>query len=66
MNASAPETIIVESRLLGDVKLEGWKNEATRTTFMRELESLMERHNVDRIDVCWSRNALLKEAKGGG
>ena len=48
-------------RLVGNVKLGGNASRERGASFLRELESIMERYNVDMVSVSWSRNALLSE-----
>ena len=52
-----------KSCLVGDVKLSPHANEKDCIDFLNELEQLMIKYDIDKIDIGWNRNALLTPTK---
>lgn len=48
------------SRLAGDIKCANPRNPEYCETIMRQLEEFMIEHDLDKIDIGWSRSGMLK------
>lgn len=51
--------------LVGDVRTTNPSNPEYFETILRELEEFMIHHSIDKIDVSWSRKAIIRDERSG-
>jgi len=52
---------VTETLLVGDIKC-GIYDHSKRVAFCKELQCLMEKYEVDKVDVAWSRHTNTSES----
>lgn len=58
--------IVHGSNLSGNMLGGDNNNPQATIEFMQQLEALMAKYSIDKVDMCWSRNALLKNLRKAG